>query len=150
MIVGRIANMLSSWLEPTSSVGMRGFWRTVEPLKGPPARRRHALCLRGNGCYMNTKHMSAMMHGIPKEKSTHLSSCRCFNSLSSNSRLNDESSQSSMSLSLETFSSSARNRTTSFVKSIVAILTTIDNHYRHSTSLVTNPCVALTNHTRAF
>lgn len=149
MFHSRIGNMWSSCLEPTYSVGMRGLWRTVEPLKGP-ARRRHTLCLRGNGCYMNMKHMSAMMHGIPKGKNTHLSSCRCFNSLSSNSRLNDESSQRSMSLSLDTFSSSARNRTTSFVKSIVAMLTTIDNHYRHSTSLVTNQCVALTNHTRAF
>lgn len=82
---------------------------------------------------------------------THLtSSCKCFNSLSSSSRLKLETSQRSMSRSVDTFSSSTRKRTTSLVRSIVAILTTNDSHYRHSTSLITMTLGAKANHHRTF
>lgn len=77
---------------------------------------------------------------------TNLSSCKCFSSLSSNSLLRLETSQRSMSLSVDTFSNSARSRTTSLVKSMVAILTAIDNHNRHSTSLISEQ----TNGVHAF
>lgn len=134
---------------------MRGPRRTVEPFKGP-TRRRHPLFAAKWLIY--TRLICRPYHGEISEHnsvqetqnnfSTDLSSCRFFNSLSSNSLRKLDTSQRSMSRSAETFSSSARNRTTSFVRSIVAI--SIDNHCRHRTSLITNTRLARANRARAF
>lgn len=128
-------------LRPPLVCGKRGARRTVELLKGP-TRRRHPLFGRKRLLCAKTVYRTMSLWKVIFSECfvifAYLSSCKCFNSLSSSSRLKFETSQRSMSRSAETFSSSARNRTTSPVRSIVAIPTTSDNHYEHSTSLITS------------
>lgn len=130
-----------------SMVGMRGLRRTDEPFKG--LTRRRTPIVYSKTVLKHIPYTYTSFRNKKKEIIAHLSSCKFFNSLSSSSLRRLETSQRSMSRSEDTFSSSARNRITSFVKSIVAISTTIDN-YRHGTSLVTSSLSAPANHVRAF